>query len=183
MTPRCGRAIFPQNIRPWRLSVSSVTSHAFSRSALSVLDFKTLRRRDRDSLSAHPHAHGGGARGYRPRAPTLASVPAGSRDDRCDPKFRCAHRAHCDRSPSGSPVCLHRLKTPTVARRRFVQDVAARATVIAAVSATRIVTAAGTVHDGVRAADRGRNGLILTVVTRPSSYRTNINTHSPRSPA
>ena len=97
--------------------------------------------------------------------------------------FRCAHRAHCDRSPSGSPVCLHRLETPTVARRRFVQDVAAHATVIAAVSATRIVTAAGTVHDSVRAADRGRKGPILTVVTRPSSYRTNINTHSPRSPA
>ena len=44
---------------------------------------------------------------------------------------------------------------------------AARATVIAAVSPTRLVTAAGTVHDWVCAGDRGRKGQTLTRVSRP----------------
>ena len=72
-----------------------------------------------------------------------------------------------DWSQSGSVLSLSRLETTVVERGRFVQDVAARGTVIAAVSPTLVATAAGTVHYRVHAGDRVRKGQILAVVTSP----------------
>lgn len=72
-----------------------------------------------------------------------------------------------DWSQSGEVVSLSRLETTTVARGRFVQDVAARGTVIAAISPTIFATAAGTVHYLVHAGDAVRKGQELAVVASP----------------
>ena len=72
-----------------------------------------------------------------------------------------------DWSQSGSVISLRRLETTVVERGQFVQDVAARGTVIAAVSPTLVATAAGTVHYLVHAGDRVNKNQVLAVVTSP----------------
>lgn len=69
---------------------------------------------------------------------------------------------------SGNVVSLSQLETTTVVRGQFTQDVAARGTVIAAVSPTLVATAAGTVHYLVHAGDRVHQGQVLAVVTSPT---------------
>lgn len=72
-----------------------------------------------------------------------------------------------DWAESGNVVELSRLETTTVQRGDFVQDVAARGTVIAAVSPTLFATAAGTVHFLVHAGDHVSKGQLLAVVASP----------------
>ncbi len=72
-----------------------------------------------------------------------------------------------DWSQSATVLSLRHLETTVVARGRFVQDVAARGTVIAAESPTLVATAAGTVHYLVHAGDRVRKGQVLAVATSP----------------
>ena len=72
-----------------------------------------------------------------------------------------------DWAESGNVVELSRLETTTVQRGDFVQDVAARGSVIAAVSPTLFATAAGTVHFLVHAGDHVSKGQLLAVVASP----------------
>jgi HlyD family secretion protein len=72
-----------------------------------------------------------------------------------------------DWSQSGNVISMSRLETTTVARGQFVQDVAARGTVIAAISPTLFATAAGTVHYVVHAGDHVTQGQELAVLDSP----------------
>ena len=72
-----------------------------------------------------------------------------------------------DWSQSGNVISMSRLETTTVTRGQFVQDVAARGTVIAAISPTLFATAAGTVHYVVHAGDHVTKGQVLAVVDSP----------------
>lgn len=72
-----------------------------------------------------------------------------------------------DWSLSGNVISMNRLETTTVTRGRFVQDVAARGTVIAAISPTLFATAAGTVHYEVHAGDHVTKGQELALVDSP----------------
>ncbi len=75
-----------------------------------------------------------------------------------------------DWSQSGHVISLSRLETTTVRRGQFVQDVAARGTVIAAVSPTLVATSAGTVHYLVHAGDQVRKNQPLAVVASPTLH-------------
>lgn len=72
-----------------------------------------------------------------------------------------------DWSQSSNVISLRRLETTTVRRGQFVQDVAARGTVIAAVSPTLFATAAGTVRYLVHAGDHVHKGQVLAIVASP----------------
>jgi HlyD family secretion protein len=70
-------------------------------------------------------------------------------------------------SLSGNVVSLQSLELATVARGNFVDDVAARGTVIAAVSPTLYSTAPGTVSYLVHAGDRVAKGQVLAKLASP----------------
>lgn len=71
-------------------------------------------------------------------------------------------------SQSGTVVSLRSLELATVTRGRFVQDVSARGTVIAAVSPTLFATAAGTIQYAVHAGDRVVKGQVLGHLESPT---------------
>lgn len=73
-----------------------------------------------------------------------------------------------DWTQSAQIISLKNLETTTVTRGRFVQDVAARGTVIAAVSPTLVATAAGTVHYLVHAGDHVHAGQVLAKLASPT---------------
>ena len=68
---------------------------------------------------------------------------------------------------SGNVVSMQNLELATVTRGNFVDDVAARGTVIAAVSPTVYATAAGTVGYLVHAGDRVSKGQVLAKLSSP----------------
>lgn len=68
---------------------------------------------------------------------------------------------------SGHVVALSSLELATVTRGRFVQDVSARGTVIAAVSPTLFATAAGTIEYKVHAGARVTKGQVLAHLASP----------------
>ncbi len=70
-------------------------------------------------------------------------------------------------SESGRVVSLRSLELATVTRGRFVQDVSARGTVIAAVSPTLFATAAGTIQYKAHAGDRVTEGQVLAHLSSP----------------
>lgn len=70
-------------------------------------------------------------------------------------------------SQSSHVVSLRSLELATVTRGQFVQDVAARGTVIAAVSPTVFATAAGTIQYSVHAGDRVSKGQVIAHLSSP----------------
>ncbi len=70
-------------------------------------------------------------------------------------------------SQSSHVLSLRSLELATVTRGRFVQDVAARGTVIAAVSPTVFATAAGTIQYSAHAGDRVMKGQVLAHLSSP----------------